>query len=188
MGLSPGKGKKKVNAQEAKATQAIAAVAAPDPLEQKIREKQQRVIDWDAYQGGDKNILNAPGIGDYMDIYGSANQAAEAEQMGGGAIRLADPSSNAYAAQVKELGKNQRYDARAQGISDAWGMLKGDAYGQANNLIDRELQKKLGVAGLEQRQLGLLYNRYKKQNPWYQKLWNAGLQAGTVGGRLAMGG
>lgn len=188
MGLSPGKDKKKVAAAETATNQAIQNVTAPDPLEQAIRAKQQKIIDWENYAGPDKNILNAPGIGDYMDIYGSADQAAEDEMMGNGGLRLADPTSTAYSSQVKELGKNQRYDARAHGLSDAWQMLKGDAYNQSGQIIDRNLQRTMGAANLRLGNQAQLYSRYKKQNPWYQKLWNAGLQAAQVAAKAAGGG
>jgi hypothetical protein len=188
MGLSPGKDKKKVNAAEQRTNTSIDAVSAPDPLNDRLRAQQMKVLDWEDSTDPNKNILDMPGIGDYMDIYGSADQLAEQGMMGGGAMRLAEPASGTYQTQVKELGKNQRYDMRAHGLSDARQWLKADANQQSNQLIDRELQKRMGVANLNLGNQAQLYSRYKKQNPWYQKLWNAGLQAAQVAAKAYGGG
>lgn len=181
MGLSPGKGKKKVNAQEQRASAAIQNVSTVDPLDAAMREKAQKMLDWEKSTGANKNILDAPGISDQMDIYGNAQALADQEMMGSGAGQLANPVSGAYQTQVKELGRNQRYDARAAGLSDALQRLKAEALGLADTSIERDFRRKATTADLEQRQLGQYYNRYKKQNPWYQKVWNFSRQAAAAG-------
>lgn len=179
MGLSPGKGKKKVEAQEATTTAAINNVSTVDPLDAKIRAKAQRFMDWeDSTQP--KNILDAPGISDQMDIYGEAQGLADQEMMGSGAGQLANPSSGAYQDQVKQLSANQRYDTRAAGLSNALQGLKAEAYGAADSSINRDFERKMASAQLNQGQLSQYYNRYKVQNPWYQKLFNAGNQVGRT--------
>lgn len=184
MGLSPGKDKKKVNQAEQRTISSIDAVSAPDPLDQRLRAKATKFLDWQDSTDANKNILDAPGISDQMDIYGEAQNLADQELMGSGAGQLAMPSSGAYQDQIKELGKNQRYNTRAAGLSNALQGLKAESLGLADNSIEREMMRRLQSANLNLGNQAQYYNRYKKQNPWYQKLWNAGLQAAQVGAKI----
>lgn len=180
MGLSPGKSQQKVGAQEDRTNAAIDNVGTVDPIEAQLRARTKKFMDWQDSTDPNKNILDAPGISDYTDIYGAAENAANQEMMGSGAGALANPANAGYTAQLKELSANNRYNDKAAGISNALQGLKADNLGMANSAIQNDFQRKSATAGLEQNQLSQYYNRYKIQNPWYQKLWNAGLQGVQV--------
>lgn len=180
MGLSPGKGKKKVEAQEEAAKKAIADVGTQSELDKMISDRAKRMLLWEDSKDPNKSILDAPGLSNFTDIYGNANEIAQQEQMGSGGMALANPASGAYKSQIEELGKNQRYDSRAEGLSNALQALKAQAYGMADQSIDRDMERKARVAGLNQNQLSQYYGRYKIQNPWYQKLWNFTRQAAPM--------
>lgn len=174
--MPSGKKKQEAAGYDTRVNQAITEVKTVDPLEAKLKARSQKFLDWEdgtgEYAGKPRNILDAPGIGDALDIYGSAESLADTEQMGSGAMRLADPASGTtYGTQMKQLAASDRYNTRAAGLSNALGGIKADATGQIGGLLDRDFARKSTIAGLESSNRRDYYNRPQKQS-LFDKLLN----------------
>ncbi len=156
------------------ANTAVANVATVSPVQQAIDKKAQTWLDWDA-QTGPKDVTTAPGYSDELNIYGSADSLANQSQMGGGALNLAD-SNSGYADQLKQLGSFERFNNRAEGLSDAMKANRAQALGLAQQSISASDAKKLASAQAALQNQSSYYNRPQKQGFW-SSLATAGLGA-----------
>lgn len=163
---SGGKAKKAEAGYKAASDAAIADVKRISPFQEQLNQKAQRFFDWEKgsgeYAGQPKDITNAPGISDYLNIYDSANRLAHEQRYGSGAMRLTDTNSN-YLAQLDQQKDYNLYNEKAGGVSNALQVgLKGENYGIANQSIDEQSNRFGQVAGLQTGQEYQYYNRPRK--------------------------
>lgn len=181
-------GNKKAEQYDARANAAITDVKATNPFQARLDAQVQKWFDWeDGVDKQPRDITAAPGIGDYLDIYGNAQKLASQERMGSGAIRLSD-SNSAYGDQVKKQQADEIYDMRASGLSGALGDLKNRAYGIAGASIDSDSERKRTIAELELRNRSDYYNRPKQPSIWSQLLAAGAQVAGSAAQAGAFGG
>jgi hypothetical protein len=120
--------------------------AAIDQTQQKT--PYQKYLDaqfakWSAFdnQTGPKDITQAPGMSDYLDIYGNADQAAAQDRIG-------DPS-HAFTAnlpgfnnQLQSQRKMGMYDTRAEGLHNAYEQSRAQGLGEGATAADLDINRR----------------------------------------------
>lgn len=135
---------------------------------------------------GPKDILNAPGIGEVADIYGTAQSLEAQDRVGSPQVALSGGGSGDYAAQLEGQHKQQRYDTRAQGINQGYHDLKDQAYGMGQSAASLGLQRSQAAAGIESGN----YNEWQRRQAAKVPLWQqiAGIAVGGASALLGSGG
>lgn len=173
--MGSGKAKRTEAANDRSVNEAKAELKTVNPFEQRLNSRSMKFMDWQdgtgEYAGKPRDITQAPGMSDTLDLYGGANQIANTERFGDGAVRLADPAAgSAYGTQMKQQKDMQLYDNRAAGVSNALGNLRAENTGQVSDLMNRDFARKNAVFGAESENRRDYYARPKKQNPWMTAL------------------
>lgn len=150
------------------------------PLQKAYEQSQLDFLNWDKSQG--KDIRNAPGLDNYIQIGQSAMNKANQERMGTGALSLGDPGASGYTANLKSLRQNEMAREFGTGLEDALAGRRAEASGSVIPLASLNNQRNMGVLNASSGLLNMYMNRPKK-TPWWQSLLNTGLQ---VGGQAAM--
>lgn len=151
------------------ANPAIQAVNEQSPFEKIAAAKLQKFSDWEN-SAGPHDIMQAPGMNDMLDIYGSADSLANQKKMSNPAMALSGGGSGDYAAQLDELGKQNRYDQRAEGLSHGLQSAKAEAYGLGGSAADLEANRKQAYASDMLNQENSYYNRPRRPSPWMTAL------------------
>lgn len=159
------------------ANPAIQQVNTPTAFETIAANKLKKFSDWEN-QTGPRDILDAPGMGDMVDIYGSAESLANQRRLSNPAMALSGGGSGDYAKQLDALGKQDRYDQRAAGLSRGLQSLKSEAYGLGGSAAELETGRKGNYANLMLNQENAYYNRPKKPSLWERI---AGVAIGGLG-------
>ncbi len=165
------------------ANPAIQAANVPSLWETIATDRLKKFTDWEN-STGPKDITAAPGMDAMLDIYGSADSLANQKRLGNPMHALSGGGSGNYAAQVEELGKQNRYDDRAQGLSHGLQSLKAEAYGLGSSAAELESNRKQNYASNMLNQQAEYYRRPKK-TPLWQKI--AGVALGGVRGLMGGG-
>ncbi len=163
------------------ANPAIQMVNVPSAYEQAVAKRFKTWTDWED-QTGPRDIMDAPGMDDMLDIYGSAEALADKRRMGNPAMALSGGGSGDYANQLDSLEKMERHDDRAAGLSRGLQSLKAEAYGLGGSAAELESGRKRSYADLMLNQENAYYQRPKKK-PLWQTI--AGI---ALGGLSAAGG
>jgi hypothetical protein len=140
-------------------------------LFEKVAEARlKKYQDWEDAPGP-HDIMQAPGMSDMLDIYGSAESLANKKKLGGNpAMALSEGGNANYATQLDEFNKQNRYDERAAGLSSGLQSTRAEAYGLGGSAAELEMNRKNAYAqGMMQNEQNY-YNRPKKQNPWLTAL------------------
>jgi hypothetical protein len=163
------------------ANPAIQAVNTPSAFEKIAEERLKKFSDWEN-AAGPHDILDAPGMSDMLDIYGSADSLANQKRMSNPAVALSGGGSGDYAKQLDELGKQNRYDDRAAGLSHGLQSARSEAYGLGGSAAELEASRKQAYASDMLNQENAYYNRPKKQSPWltFAKIAAGGLQGAGI--------
>ena len=170
--MSKGKKKKEEAGYNTRVNESIENVKTLSPFAKWQGEQSQKWINYKdgtgEYAGKPRNIADSPGFSDVVDLYGANRTATQMERQGGGALNLADPSQGAYASQQKQLNDFNYSNNRAENISNAVRTSEGNALGRMDTLIDRDINRKNTVAGLEMNNRNAYYNRPQKRGFWGQ--------------------
>lgn len=138
---------------------------------------------WSAFdnQTGPKDITQAPGMSDYLDIYGNADRAAAESRIG-------DPA-HAFTAnlpgfnnQLEQQRKTGMYDTRAAGLHNAYESSRAQGLGEGGTAADLDIARRNAYA---QDMLGYNQNYYNR--PRSVPLWQT-LSQLAIGGLGAAGG
>jgi hypothetical protein len=177
-------GKKKSSWYDTQTNNAIADAGKPSALQQKIDAKALNWMNWED-STAPKDITQAPGMDAQMDVYRMANQRAEADRIGGGALNLADTNS-AYSDQVKTQNKMAVRDITGQGLHEGLQGLKNEALGLANQSTSADAARKSLSANLALQNQNNYYHRPKKK-AWWETLLEVGQQGAQLATTAAMG-
>lgn len=180
MGISKGKNNPP---QPPSANPAIQLVNVPTPYEARNTAKFVKYTDWEN-SPGPHDILQAPGMNDMLDIYGSADSLAAQDRLGNPGRALSAGGSGDYAAQLNELTRQNRYDQRAEGLSHGLQATKSEAYGLGASAADLESNRKNSYASLMSNQENQYYNR-PKPRPLWERI--AGLAIGGANAAAGLG-
>lgn len=166
------------------ANPAIQQINTPSAFEKIAEDRLKKFQGWEDAPGP-HDITAAPGIGDIMDIYGSAESLAAKKRLGNPQTALSGGGSGDYAAQLDSQDKQNRYDDRAAGLSHGLTALKNEAYGLGGSAAELESNRKRTYADLMLNQENQYYNRPKKP-PLWQTI--AGMALGGVSALGSAGG
>lgn len=143
---------------------AIEQTKEKTPYQKYLDEQFQKWTDWDN-QTGPKDITTAPGMSNYLDIYGNAGEAAAKERVG-------DPT-HAFTAnlpgfnnQLQTQKKMDIYNTRAKGLHDAFEGSRAQGLGEGGTAADLDINRRNQYA---QDMMGYnesYYHRPLQQNPW----------------------
>lgn len=164
-------------------TPAIQAVGQQSLYEKLAEAKLKKFSDWENAPGA-HDILEAPGMSDMLDIYGSAESLANQDRLASPAHALSGAGSGDYAAQADELGKSQRYNERAAGLSHALQSTKDEAYGMGGSAAELEFRRKQAMAQ-DQISAESEYYRRPQKKPLWERI--AGLAIGGLGAAGGLG-
>jgi hypothetical protein len=159
------------------ANPAIQAVNEKTAFEKAAEDRLNKFTTWEN-SAGPHDILDAPGMSDMVDIYGSAESLANQKRLSNPAVALSGGGSGDYAAQLDSLGKQNRYDDRAAGLSRGLQSAKAEAYGLGGSAAELESNRKQAYASDMLNQENAYYNRPRKQ-PLWEKI--AGIAIGGLG-------
>jgi hypothetical protein len=156
-------------------------------LQTMAEQAAERYFNWTNSQGEfagkPKDILQAPGMDEALDIYGTAERLA-AEKRFTPSVALSGQGSAGYAKQLASKAAMDRYDTRASGLNQALQNIKAQAYGLSDQAIGNEMQQKQAYANMLGQYNSNFYNRPQKP-PLWQSI--AGLAIGGLGAAGSMG-
>lgn len=166
------------------ANPAIQQINVPTAFEKIAADRLNKFNAWETQEGA-RDILDAPGMGDMLDIYGSAESLANQKRLSNPALALSGGGSGDYAKQLEKLDTQTRYNDRAAGLSRGLSSLKDEAYGLGGSAAQMETQRKQSYADALLQQEQQYYNR-PKPKPLWERI--AGLAIGGAGALLGAGG
>lgn len=158
---------------------ASTAINTPSVFEKAAGEKFKKFNDWEN-SAGPHDITAAPGMGDLLDIYGSADSLQQQKRMDVPGKALSGGAAGGYQAQLDAGRQMQQYDERAAGLSHGLQSVKNEAYGMGGDAATLEAERKNNYY---QSTLGSYdaYKRYHKSG-WDKAMDVAGL---VIGGARA---
>lgn len=151
-----------------------------DPLEERYRQQQMAFLNWKDSNGRD--VRDAPGLSDYIQIGQAAQERAGRERMGTGALQLAGDAGNA--GNLRELKKQEAAQDFGTGLERAYAMRNAEATGSVMPLANMTLNRNTAYAGA----MGNLYgirSSQPKPKSWWNYLQEGAQMAGSIGGAIS---
>src|SRR5262245_48431215 len=152
--------------QDTQVKQAIAETKTVTPFEEYQADQLAKWSGWEN-AAGPKDITSAPGMSDYLDVYGNANALAAQQRVG-------DPS-HAFSAnlpgftdQLQQQQQMRMYNTRAQALSDAFRGAKASALGAGAQAAQLETGRLNEYAGLMNNYNSAYYGRPQQVPLWKQ--------------------
>jgi hypothetical protein len=184
-----GKGTPKPVAPDVKITNAaLADVGKVDPLDEFKRAKAKNFFEWEggtgAYTGKPRNVMDAPGYGDLVDIYGSAAAMGAKQRIGSPQAAFSRGANPNFSRQLEAQNAMERYNTRAAGLSEGLTGLRNEAYGLANQSIATDAERRNSYANMLMKNQESFYNR-PKEKPLWERI--AGLAVGGLGAAVGGG-
>jgi hypothetical protein len=146
-------------------TPIIQAVNTPSAYEKIAEEKLNKWRSWEN-QTGPKDIMDAPGMGDIVDIYGNAEALAKSRRLSQPGFALSAGGNRDFQGQLSVLQNRQMLGDRAAGISRGLQGLKNEAYGLGGQAAELEAARKREYAQLSLANQQAYYNRPQKKSTW----------------------
>ena len=155
------------------------------PLQEALEKRSLEFLNWD--NSKDKNVTDAPGMNDYVQIGQAAMARAEQDRQGSGALALGGDGASGYAEKLKSLRKAEAGNAVGSGIENALNMRRAEAQGSALPLAQFDFQKNMALTNFAGNQNQSYLNR-PRQTPFWQTLLLQGIRSGTSVATAGMGG
>lgn len=137
------------------------------PLQQAYEQAQLEFLNWDKSKG--KDVRNAPGLNNYIQIGQAAMDRAERDRQGTGALALGAPGAEGYTENLKSLRKNEMGREFGAGLENALAGRRAEATGSVLPLATLNNSRNLGVLNANSQMLGTYMNRPQRQ-PWWHSL------------------
>lgn len=170
-------------AQQAQQTQFIQAANVPDPLEEKLKERDLKWLDWESGASGPRDVMNAP-LGAGLDLYSNAARRQEGERHGIGALALGAHGSNPMLSQLlKQQSEDTRQQEAAGGLEQAVRMKSAEVNRSALPLAEFAQGRRMGLASLASGNAANTTNSYLQflARPKQQSFWKTLLLTGMRG-------
>lgn len=181
--------------QAAQQQQFLTLAAQPDPLTERLRQRDIAWLDWADQKDTPIDVSRAPGLGPSLDLFSRARAGQQEERMGIGALRMGAQGTNADLANLlTEQRTARREQEAAGGLERAVAMRNAEVTGSILPLAQMQQQQRLGLAGLAsgaaQDTLGNMssFVGRPRRRPFWQDLLLAGWQQGAQGASMGMGG
>lgn len=180
------KGKKVVKPDEAKNVAAIDAVNKKSPLQERIDARAAKFFSWDdgtgEYAGRAKDVTEAPGMDNLLNIYGNADAMAARSRIGDPSNAFGAGANPGFAKQREALGSMERYNTRAYGLNEGLNQIRGQTDAMADQSISNDMNRKQSYAQLLGQNSRDFYGRPQKVPLWKQ------IMGVAIGGLGAAGG
>lgn len=157
MGSGQGKDRETQNYWNTQSQQAYQATAQATPLQQAFEQAQLDFLNWDKSSG--KNVAEAPGLDNYIQIGRAAQERGNREKMGTGALALGGAGAEGYAPKLKELRQAESEQNFGTGLEDALAMRRSEATGSVIPLASLNNARNAGRAQFAGGMYGTLQNR-----------------------------
>lgn len=165
------------------ARQANQDITKVDPLEQKWRDSQLAFLNWKDTPG--RNVADAPGLSDYIQIGQAAQDRAKRERFGTGALQLGDAANAGYLANLKGLRQNEMAQDFGTGLENALASRNAEATGSVMPLSQLTTNRNIAKAGQAGNMFGQWSNKQVKN--WWDYA-REGVGMGTQIGSMIFGG
>ena len=166
--------------------QALIEAQKPSELEQM---QQRRSMDFiRAYDAPGKDVTQLPGLSPYIQIGRAAQERAQRQRMGSGALNLTGVGSEGYAAKLREQYNQEQGQNFGSGLENAVAGRYAEATGSILPLAQLNQGRTMGILGSTQQREGSYLNA-PRETPFWQTLTMGAVQgaAGILGG-MATGG
>lgn len=164
--------------------------AEKTPAQKAFEARQQAFLDWD--NSKDKNVVDAPGMSDYIQIGRAALERANREKMGTGALALTGGGAEGYAEKLRQMNQREQANEFGAGLETALMQRRAEAQGSVMPLAQLNMNRSMGLAGLASQNNNSYLNRPRQQPFWQQLLMGAisggSAVAGAFAGRPSSGG
>lgn len=172
--------------QQAQQQQFIQVASQPDPLEERLRARDMKWLDWEDQPVRD--VSQAP-LGPALDLYNRAANRQQGERMGIGALRMGLNASNPMLSQVLDEQSRERRQQEAAGdLEQAVRLKSAEVNRSALPLAEFAQNRRMGLASLASGNAANSTNAYlqflmrpKKQSFWKQLLLGGLGAAGSMG-------
>lgn len=135
-------------ASTAKAEPAISTAAAPDPLDERRRERVLAIDKWDMGESGPKDVRNLPGADTAIALFRDAKTSRDAGRIGRGYGLLSDGTNPNFATSLdKEMGLERDLAASGALESNVEEILQGNK-AEMYGLSQMGNSRNLAIAGL----------------------------------------
>lgn len=175
--------------------QFLTLAAQPDPLTERLRQRDIAWMDWSEGRNGPIDAARAPGMGPALSLFDRARAGQQGERMGIGALRMGAHGTNADLANLlTEQRASRREQEAAGGLERAVATREAEVTGSILPLAQLQQQQRLGLAGLAsgaaQDTLGTYasFTGRPRRRPFWQDMLLAGWQQGAQGASMGMGG
>lgn len=169
--------------QQAQQTQFIQAANVPDPLEERLRERDTKWLDWESGASGPRDVINAP-LGAGLDLYTNAARRQSGERFGIGALALGAQGSDPNLSQLlKQQSEDVRQQEAAGGLEQAVRMKSAEVNRSALPLAEFAQGRRMGLASLASGNAANATNAYLQflARPRRQSFWQQLLLQGVGG-------
>lgn len=173
---SGGKKKKEENFWTQNAQTAYTNAGQKSELEKLFEQSQIDFLNWD--KSGGKDVRDAPGLSNYIQIGQAAQERAGQERMGTGALQLGAGGGSEYAQKLKQLNQSQMAENFGTGLENALQMRRAEATGSVMPLASLDANRK-GMQMQGANQMVSTYFNRPRSTPFWQQLLGIGAQAGA---------
>lgn len=147
------------------------------PAQKALEERQNRFLTWD--NSKDKNVMDAPGMSDYIQIGQAAINRANRDKVGTGALALSDGGASGYAEKLKGLRQKEAANEFGAGLETALMNRRAEAQGSVLPMAQLDLSRSMGLAGLASQNNNAYLNR-PRETPFWQKMILGAIQGGSA--------
>lgn len=172
--MSSGRQKKldqQQNYWNTQAQQAYTQAQQPSELQRVYEQKQLDFLNWDKQKN--RNVADAPGLSNYIQIGQAALNRANRERMGTGALRLSDGGASGYAEKLKSLRQAEMGNEFGAGLENALAGLRAEANNSVLPLAQLNQSRLLGLTQIASGNNNAYLNRPRTQPFWQQLLLGA---------------
>ena len=145
-------------------------------LKKLYEAKQLAFLKWDGTKG--KNIRDAPGLENHIQIGQAAIDRANQERMGTGALRLSDGGASGYAEKMKAMRQAEMGNQVGASLEQALGGLRAEANGSVLPLAQMDMNRSMGLVGMASQNNNAYMNR-PRQTPFWQTLLMGAISGGS---------
>lgn len=182
--MSKTKNKQQQNYWQTQTNTAFNNAQTVSPLQQAYEKRQTDFLNWD--NGAKKNITDAPGMNDYIQLGQKALARQGEERYGTGALQLGGESG--YADKMKVMKQQESAQQFGAGLEDALAARRAEAQGSVMPLASLDQSRKQGLLGFAGNQQQF-YTQQANQPGFWQRLLFAGMNgASQVGAGAASAG
>jgi hypothetical protein len=149
-GKDEAKRQKKLAEEKERQSQAfMQQAAAPTPLQSAEDRANLEFLDWESGKAGPVDVMKAPGLSPWLDLYNSAAKEREDGQMGTGLFRLGQNGANPTAvAMADRLNNERRREAAGGALANVLRQRSAQAHGYVLPSSSLTQGRQLTLAGI----------------------------------------